>query len=445
VIRGLVPRPWFAALPRWTRWGWLGLWLVLIPLASAHRPSDGWIQLTVTNRSITLRLDLALKDLDAVLGLDTSDDGNLTWGELRRRETDLTEYVTRRLTLTNAAERLLLVPEPLRLVNHEEVVCASLFFTAQSDRDLRELTLTYRCLFELDPQHRALVQAEWAGAAVSGGTMSGTNQLLSAASYTGLLSPSEPSVTFFSAGSGGKDTTHPSPTGGSESAFLRFFHEGVHHIWTGYDHLLFLLALLLPSVLARGSSAWEPLPAFRPALVTVLQVVTAFTLAHSLTLGLAAFGLARPPSRFIESAIAASVLYAALSNLWIWRPRPSGKRSFAPADNDARPDSSSFRRALAFAGTIPFVFGLIHGFGFANALGELGLSGRTLVVPLIAFNVGVEAGQLACVAVFLPVAFGLRASSFYRRGVLPVGSVLIALVAGAWFVDRAFNLGFMPF
>ena len=407
------------------------------PVALAHRPSDGWLQLTVTNRSVTLRLDLSLKDLDAVLGFDTSDEGNLTWGELRRREPDLLEYITRRLTLTNATERLLLVPEPLRLVNHEEVLCASLFFTAEAGAGLQELTLTYQCLFEFDPQHRALVQAAWAGAAVAGIISPGAERLLSADSFTGLLSPTEPSVTFI-ATSGRPTFGRGNPTApGQRSSFRQFFREGVHHILTGYDHLLFLTALLLPAVLRRGSRGWEPVAAFRPALLTVLKVVTAFTIAHSLTLALAAFGLARPPSRIIESAIAASVLYAAMSNILA--------RSGSTDTSAHATPLQSVKRVIQFAATIPFVFGLIHGFGFANALGELGLSGASLVVPLIAFNLGVEAGQLACVMVFLPVAFCLCQTAFYRRGVLPIGSALIALIAAVWFIDRAFSFGLMPF
>ena len=420
---------WFSCL---LRWRWLLALLFGLPGLEAHRPSDAWLQLTVTNRSVTLRLDLSLKDLDPVLGLDTGDDGKLTWGELRRREPDLVEYVIRRLTLTNSSERLLLVPEPLRLVDHEEVVCASLLFTAEAAAELTQLTLTYQCLFELDPQHRALVQAAWAGAAVAGATNSSTNKLISAASFTGLLSPAEPSVTFL-CNTQEQNGGHSAPT----PAFRQFFWEGVHHIWTGYDHLLFLTALLLPAVLRRGRTGWEPAGAFSPALFTVLKVVTAFTIAHSITLALAAFGLARPPSRMIESAIAASVLYAALSNLITLRSGPS-----APSTNTP---PSSLGRVLGFAGTVPFAFGLIHGFGFANALGELGLSGAGLAVPLIAFNLGVESGQLVCVAVFLPVAFALRTTSFYRRGILPVGSALIALLAAAWLVDRIAGRGFMPF
>ena len=392
--------------------------------AQAHRPSDAWLQLTVTNQQVSLQLDLALKDLGVVIGLDTSDDAPLSWPELRRREPDLLEYLTRRLSLTNANERLVLVPEPLRLVTHEEVVCASILFGAEAKSALTNLTLTYRCLFELDPQHRALVNAQWSGARVADVTVPGGEQMLSAENFTGLLSPSAPSVCFV-APAGGVNSTAPAHDG-----WVQFFREGVHHIWSGYDHLLFLAALLLPAVLERGAAGWRPVGRFRSALATVLKVVTAFTLAHSLTLALAAFGVARPPSRLIESAIAASVVYAAAANLW-----GGGRR---------RKTATLPVVGRGVVG-IPFSFGLIHGFGFANALGELGLSGAALAGPLVGFNLGVEAGQLAAVAVFLPVAYALRKTAFYRRGVVPVGSTLIALIALAWFADRAFGLGWMPF
>jgi len=389
--------------------------------AMAHRANDAWLQLTVTNQSITLQLDLPLRDLDAVLGLDTSDDGNLTWGELRRREGHLNEYITRHVTLTNTHEKMLLVPEPLRLVNHEDVMCASLLYTAESTRPFTHLTLTYRCLFDLDPQHRALVQAVWAGASVALTTSNAMTLPLSTDHFTGLLSPAEPSVTFFQRG------TESESTRGAQS----FFWEGVHHIGSGYDHLLFLTALLLPSVLRRTPDGWQAAKSFREALTAVVQVVTAFTIAHSLTLAAAAAGVARPPSRLIESAIAASVLYAALINL--------RSRSSAVSAPGAGVEIG-WRRV-----TVPFVFGLIHGFGFANALGELGLTGIALALPLLGFNLGVEAGQLAGVAVFFPIAFALRTTTAYRRGVLPVGSILIALIATAWLIDRAFALGRMPF
>ena len=183
------------------------------------------------------------------------------------------------------------------------------------------------------------------------------------------------------------------------------------HIASGIDHLLFLLALLLPAVLRRERGAWLPVTTFRAALVEVAKIVTAFTVAHSVTLSLSALDILRLPARFIEPAIAASVVVAALQNL----VRPASDRWW-----------------------VAFVLGLLHGFGFSAVLVDLGLPRRDLVVTLFGFNVGVELGQLAVVAVFLPVAFWCRVSPYYRHVGLTLGSVAIALVASVWFMQRLF-------
>jgi HupE / UreJ protein len=150
----------------------------------------------------------------------------------------------------------------------------------------------------------------------------------------------------------------------------------------------------------------------------VFKVVTAFTVAHSITLSLAALGVIALPSRVVESAIAASVVLAALNNV--------------------RPLVYGGRWALAFA------FGLIHGFGFASVLADLGLPQDALLLSLVAFNLGVELGQLAIVAVFLPVAFALRGTALYRRVILVGGSLVVAAIAFAWLCERAFNLTLVP-
>jgi hypothetical protein len=143
-------------------------------------------------------------------------------------------------------------------------------------------------------------------------------------------------------------------------------------------------------------------------------VVTAFTLAHSITLSLAALQIISLPSRWVESAIAASVVIAALNNL--------------------RGRIDSRRWVMAFG------FGLIHGFGFASVLADLGLPQGALVLALVGFNLGVELGQLAIVAAFLPLAFWLRETRFYQLGVFRLGSVLVALIASWWLVQRVFDL-----
>ena len=151
--------------------------------------------------------------------------------------------------------------------------------------------------------------------------------------------------------------------------------------------------------------------ALRPAALEVARVVTAFTAAHSITLCLAALGLVSLPSRWVESAIAASVVLAALNNLW---PLVDGRRW-----------------AVAFG------FGLVHGFGFASVLADLGLPSDALATALVGFNLGVELGQLAIVAAFLPLAFVLRGTLAYRRVAFPLGSLAIAGVALVWLVERA--------
>ena len=151
----------------------------------------------------------------------------------------------------------------------------------------------------------------------------------------------------------------------------------------------------------------------------VLRVVTSFTIAHSITLSLAALGFVSLPSRLVESTIAFSVLLAAINNI---RPVVAEKRWL-----------------------VAFLFGLIHGFGFASVLADLGLPQGALALALLGFNLGVECGQLAIVAAFLPLAFAIRRSVFYRRVVLFCGSLAIALVAAVWFTERAFDIKLLSF
>jgi HupE / UreJ protein len=193
--------------------------------------------------------------------------------------------------------------------------------------------------------------------------------------------------------------------------FGRFVSEGVWHIAIGYDHVLFLLVLLLPAVLRRTEDrSWQPAEDLRSAFLATLKVVTAFTLAHSATLSLAALDWVRFPSRWVESAIAASIVVAAGSNLW--------------------PVARGRTWALALG------FGLVHGFGFASVLADLGILRQSLVRALVGFNLGVELGQLAIVAMVLPLAYVIRHRPFYRTCILSWGSGLAGVLAAVWFVQR---------
>jgi hypothetical protein len=207
---------------------------------------------------------------------------------------------------------------------------------------------------------------------------------------------------------------------GTLGQFVKFTWEGVWHIWIGIDHILFVIALLLPSVLRFEAGAWRPAASFRDAFYTVVKLVTAFTIAHSITLSLAALEIVSLPSRLVESAIAASVAIAALNNIY---PAVRVERLW----------------------TVAFGFGLLHGFGFANVLADLQLPTNVLAVSLLSFNIGVELGQMVIVALVFPLIFALRSHRLYVPVILRLLSAAITLVAIAWMVDRIFDLEMMPF
>jgi len=175
-----------------------------------------------------------------------------------------------------------------------------------------------------------------------------------------------------------------------------FFRLGIEHILTGYDHLLFLGALLL-----RGGR-----------LLSLFKIITAFTVAHSITLALAVLGLVAIPERLVECVIAASIVYVALENVFL-RDAPSQRW------------------------VVSFLFGLVHGFGFASALNPLHLPPRHLALALLGFNLGVEGGQALVVALLLPILVWMRGSRWERRAV-QTASGAVALLGFIWFFERLF-------
>ena len=363
----------------------LCLWVVT---AQAHKPSDSYLSLTQPSQGTTLdgQWDIALRDLQHALGLDANGDGVITWGELRAREQTLMRYALARLNVEAIARgdrgSCSLQPGGLLFDEHVDGGYAVLRFTAQCPFRPAQLRVHYALLFDLDPNHRGLLDVRSSDASQA--------FVLADATRTATLNLGRPDRL---------------------AQFRAFLDEGIWHIWKGYDHILFLLTLLLPAVVLYRGGRWQPRESLRDALMDVLKVVTAFTVAHSLTLTLAVNGLVNLPSRWVESGIALTVLLGALNNLF--------------------PVVRERRWAVAFA------FGLIHGLGFASVLADLGLAGWNLVLALVGFNAGVEVGQLAIVLIFIPIAFGLRGTYFYRRAFMPVGAVAISCLAAYWLAVRA--------
>jgi hypothetical protein len=356
---------------------------VAVP-AMAHKASDSYLVLQVQGREVAGQWDVALRDIDFAIGLDANGDGDITWGEVQARHADIAAWALGRLKLERGGDCALQVAEHL-VDNHTDGAYAVLRLTGTCPSGSQTLALDYRLLFDIDQLHRGLLRLEVDGV-----------------SQTSVLGP-DSGVLNVKAG----ETSRL-------AQFGAYLVEGTFHIWIGFDHVLFLLSLLLPAVLVHESRRWTGVGSFRAALTEVLWVVTAFTVAHSMTLSIAALQIVGLPSRLVESAIAASVALAAANNLW-----PVVER----------------RRWL-----VAFGFGLIHGFGFASVLTELGLPKDALVLSLLGFNVGVEIGQLVIVACFLPVAYLLRNTRLYRKGVFVGGSILILLLALVWLAERVFNL-----
>jgi hypothetical protein len=359
--------------------------------ALAHEPSRSYLNLTLDSGRLNGRLEVPLRDLQNVVSFGEIN-GSVTGPQIAAHYHGITNYAFSHLQF--AVDDHLIAPQfandPPEMEELSDGPYLKLKFVLEYAQAPQKLEIGYHLFFETNSLHRGLVRVEAGGK-----------------TQIAAFSPNHSSETFQFA----------MPSGGRQ--FLAFVHEGVWHIWTGYDHILFLLALLLPSVLQRKGGQWREVSALRPAFFNVLKIVSAFTLAHSLTLSLAALGIVRLPSRFTESAIALSVILAAANNLW---PLVSER-----------------------GWMVAFGFGLIHGFGFATALSDLGMTSGCMALTLVGFNAGVELGQLAIVAVFLPLAFALRRTWLYQTSVLRLGSVCVMLVASAWCAERVMNLKFVPF
>lgn len=373
--------------------------------AFAHKASDAYLQLRVEPQSASLRIDVALRDLDVALDLDTDGDGRLTWREVRSAWPAIETYLR-----SNVAVQGCEFPNSAHAL--ERRVDGAYAALTMSGRcvDVASRAIRYTVLHDVDPTHRGLARI------VAG---EGNPQLR-------VLDPGQPQEMREAVVEEGPTVAvearaETAPVAAADPGLhpgYEFVREGVHHIVTGYDHVLFLLCLMLPAVMRRSPQGWRPVERLGEALMPVLGIVTAFTLAHSITLGLAATKWVSLSPSLIEPAIAVTIVLAAIDNL---RPIFGG------------------RRAL-----VTFLFGLIHGFGFAGVLSELNLPAADFAWALLQFNLGIELGQLTIVAVAVGALFVLRERPRYPAWAIRGGSFAAIAIGVLWFIERTANVSLLP-
>jgi hypothetical protein len=366
--------------------------LAAVPV-QAHKASDAYLLLQQGPEQLTLRVDVALRDLELALDLDTDGDERLTWGEVRTAWPAIESYIAARVRVPGCALRA----ADLALERRNDGAYAAVTLAGNCPPGQGEPVIRYTVLREVDPTHRGIAR-------IAIGDAPPVLRVLDPGNDAAMATPP-------TADSRHTDTTAAAPPSS-------FFREGVHHIVTGYDHVLFLLCLLLPSVVRRRRDGWQPVQHLREAVLPVAVIVTAFTVAHSITLALAAAGRVALPPSFIEPAIAVTIVLAAIDNI---RPIFGGRRRI-----------------------VTFLFGLIHGFGFAGVLGELDLSAGAFAWALLQFNLGLEAGQLAIVLLVTTGLYLLRTSPGYPRWVIRGGSAVAIAVGVVWLIERTADVSLLP-
>lgn len=346
----------------------------------SHEISSGYLTLESREEG-DVQGDISLKpyDLAHVVSIDTNSDGKLTWGEVMLAEQAIGAYLQSNVAISRGAEACQLKPgsPTLKVISGENLITTPLVATCSSSGPLN---VNYTGVFDFDPTHKVL---------------------------TTFTADSAPSSAVFTQ----NNTSHRFDNGntGVWDGVMTFIYEGIIHIWIGIDHILFLMALLLTVNLIRRNNTWEGKPTISPILKETIYLVTAFTVAHSITLTITALGWIAPSSRWVEVGIAVSVLLTALNNIWPVVTRLTW---------------------------VTFAFGLLHGMGFASVFAELQSNSNSTLITVASFNIGVEIGQLVIVLAVLPLLILLRKWRWYPKTMMPLASSAIAIVALNWAIQR---------
>lgn len=354
--------------------------------AHAHSTGENYAFLNIDDDGLRVRLEINERELESWFGLrledGVPDDAAIT---------PVLDYIAQHFEVRERGVALLLTFQRAEISSLDETSFLQIHFEASWPADLpQRLTIRQALFFERDSRHRGLLLVEYN--AVTGADMG--------EEYTALVFAPDTEVQELDL------VNVPGLLGKKE-----FLWQGAWHILIGYDHILFLVSLLLTSVLVQARPGWVAEKRFSKAFLNVAGVVTLFTVAHSISLGLAALEIVKLPSRPVEIVIALSIIVMAVHNI----------RPFLPG-----------------RWIVILFFGLFHGLGFATVLGHLAFRMVDVLPVLVLFNVGVELGQLAIVLVVFPLLYMVRDKSWFIPVVVRAGSAAIAVVAAYWLLERAF-------
>lgn len=339
----------------------------------AHHSQYSFLRIAPSTapENFTGSLEIAQADMEYVLGLSLGEQAQ----DVSTYKESIAAYLLNKVRLSKGEHDCVLEPQDVSSRSAETDRYIVLAMSARCAQGSSELNVASQFMFDIDPEHRTMV-------------------------YVGEGDSAQTTVLSFSARSAAI-TLQPASVA---QRFVGIVYEGIVHIFIGYDHILFLLALLLPVFflpMVEGNAR---------RLLRVFAYCSVFTLAHSLTLALASLSILTPPPAVIEAAIALSIAIVAANNLLRW---------------------------WQDGYVLIFALGLIHGFGFANVLQDLGLGAGEQLLTLAAFNLGVEAGQIMIVGCMFPVLLLLRGSQQFQQVVLRTASICCASVGVYWFIERS--------
>jgi hypothetical protein len=366
-----------------------------VAVAFGHAGNESYVYLDIYDKTVEGRIEFPINDLNEVLGTDFPDDAEDALVAAEAERELLHEYSDEHLALSEqgGGEWPIVFGDIETLAANGGYVIVNFAVDQESASVPRTFTIAYDGIIHAKPERSALlvIGTDWG----SGTFNNEADELLR---FTAEQTVQE------------VDLGGPSFWRGFTGVVIL----GAEHIEIGSDHILFILALLLPSVLVFSKLAgWQPSASFGSSLWRVLKIVTMFTIAHSITLTLGGLGIVELSPVLVETIIAASIILAALHNI---RPVFMNKEWI-----------------------IAFVFGLFHGFGFAGLPADLGLTQSRQFVSLLGFNIGIELGQATIILMVFPALYIARRTRAYLPA-MHAGSVLLIAIAFTWVLDRAFGV-----